>query len=182
MTIPMFKLGIKWFWNRNEETTSKHIGEIAWAVRCYAIKRLSADDETVAFYAEAMKRLRISQQGLSDKNQIAMAQFDDPRLVESFVSLPPRLWDKAEAMSKSASAPRITKKAQLLAQAAVAIEILMFAPMRLTNLQCLRLDEHISWQAERMRINIPKPAGQERSSAGLPSAGKRQQTHQDLYR
>jgi integrase len=124
-------------------------------VRCYAVKHLSADDETIAFYADAMKRLRISQQGLSDKNQIAMAQFDDPRLVESFVSLPPRLWDKAEAISKSASAPRITKKAQLLAQAAVAIEILMFAPMRLTNLQCLRLDEHISWQAERMRINIP---------------------------
>ena len=110
-----------------KETTSKHIGEIAWAVRCYAIKHLTADDETVAFYAEAMKRLRINQQGLSDKNQIAMAQFDDPRLVENFVSLPPRLWDKAEAMAKAASAPRITKKAQLLAQAAVAIDILMFA-------------------------------------------------------
>ena len=185
VTIPMFKLGIKWFWDRNEETTSKHIGEIAWAVRCYAIKHLSADDETIAFYADAMKRLRISQQGLSDKNQIAMAQFDDPRLVESFVSLPPRLWDKADAMSKAASAPRITKKAQLLAQAAVAIEILMFAPMRLTNLQCLRLDEHISWQAERMRINIP--SNQVKNDQALDfllpaSVSKRIKTYIDKWR
>ena len=156
VTIPMFKLGIKWFWDRNRETTSKHIGEIAWAVRCYAVKHLSADDETITFYAAAMKRLRINQQGLSDKNQTAMAQFDDPRVVETFASLPPRLWDKAVAMQKTACSDRITKKARLLVQASVAIEILMFAPMRISNLQGLRLDEHISWQAGRMRINIPR--------------------------
>ena len=156
VTKDMFTLGIRWFWERNQNETSKHIGEIAWAVRCYAVKHLTADDETIAFYAEAMKRLRISQQGLSDKNQIAMAQFDDPRVVETFVSLPPRLWDKAVAMQKTACSDRITKKAHLLVQASVAIEILMFAPMRISNLQGLRLDEHISWQAGRMRINIPR--------------------------
>ena len=154
--IQMFKLGIKWFWDRNEGKTSKHIGEIAWAVRCYAVKHLTADDETVAFYAEAMKRLRINQQGLSDKNQTAMAQFDDPRVVETFVSLPPRLWDKAAAMQKTACSNRIAKKARLVVQASVAIEVLMFAPMRISNLQDLRLDEHISWHAGRMRINIPR--------------------------
>ena len=156
VTKDMFTLGIRWFWERNQNETSKHIGEIAWAVRCYAVKHLTADDETIAFYAEAMKRLRISQQGLSDKNQIAMAQFDDPRVVETFVSLPPRLWDKAVAMQKTACSDRITKKARLLVQASVAIETLMFAPIRISNLQGLRLDEHISWQAGRMRINIPR--------------------------
>ena len=156
VTNDMFTLGIRWFWERNQNETSKHIGEIAWAVRCYAVKHLTADDETIAFYAEAMKRLRINQQGLSDKNQTAMAQFDDPRVVETFVSLPPRLWDKAATIQKTAGSNRIAKKACLLVQASVAIEILMFAPMRISNLQGLRLDEHISWQAGRMRINIPR--------------------------
>ena len=110
----------------------------------------------LAFYADAMSRLRVNQQGLSDKNQAAMAQFDDPKVVESFVSLPPRLWDKAATMQKTACSNRITKKARLLVQASVAIEILIFAPMRISNLQGLRLDEHISWQAGRMRINIPR--------------------------
>ena len=120
------------------------------------VKHLGADEETTSFYADAMSRLRVNQQGLSDKNQAAMAQFDDPKVVESFVSLPPRLWDKAATMQKTACSNRITKKARLLVQASVAIEILMFAPMRISNLQGLRLDEHISWQAGRMRINIPR--------------------------
>ena len=155
VTKDMFTLGMRWFWDRNEGKTSKHIGEMAWSVRCYVVKHLGADEETTSFYADAMSRLRVNQQGLSDKNQAAMAQFDDPKVVESFVSLPPRLWDKAATMQKTACSNRITKKARLLVQASVAIEILTFAPMRLSNLQGLRLDEHISWQAGRMRINIP---------------------------
>ena len=35
-----------------------------------------------------MKRLRVSQDGLSDKNQRAMAQFDDPKMIEALVGLP----------------------------------------------------------------------------------------------
>ena len=156
VTKDMFTLGMRWFWDRNEGKTSNHIGEMAWSVRCYVVKHLGADEETTSFYADAMSRLRVNQQGLSDKNQAAMAQFDDPKVVESFVSLPPRLWDKAATMQKTACSNRITKKARLLVQASVAIEILTFAPMRLSNLQGLRLDEHISWQAGRMRINIPR--------------------------
>ena len=156
VTKDMFTLGMRWFWDRNEGKTSKHIGEIAWSVRCYVVKHLGADEETTSFYADAMSRLRVNQQGLSDKNQAAMAQFDDPKAVESFVGLPPRLWDKAATMQKTACSNRITKKARLLVQASVAIEILTFAPMRISNLQGLRLDEHISWQAGRMRINIPR--------------------------
>ena len=156
VTRDMFTLGMRWFWDRNENKTSKHIGEIAWSVRCYVVKHLGADEETTSFYADAMSRLRVNQQGLSDKNQAAMAQFDDPKAVESFVGLPPRLWDKAATMQKTACSNRITKKARLLVQASVAIEILTFAPMRISNLQGLRLDEHISWQAGRMRINIPR--------------------------
>lgn len=152
----MFTIGIRWFWDRNGNKTSKHIGEIAWTVRCYAVKHLNADEATATFYADALSRLRVNQQGLSDKNQAAMAQFDDAKVVETFVSLPPRLWDKADAMQKTTCSKRITKKARLLAQASVAIEILIFAPMRIANLQGLRLDEHISWQAGRMRINIPR--------------------------
>ena len=91
----MFQLAMRWFWDRNGEQTSKHIGEIAWSIRCYATKHLRADEETRAFYAGAMKRLRVSQDGLSDKNQRAMAQFDDPKMIEALVSLPMKLWAKA---------------------------------------------------------------------------------------
>jgi integrase len=185
VTKDMFKLGMKWFWDRNKGKTSKHIGEIAWTVRCYAIKHIGTDEATTAFYADAMKRLRVNQQGLSDKNESAMAQFDDPRVVENFVSLPQRVWDKAVKMQKTAYSNRITKKACLLIQASVAIEILIFAPMRISNLQGLRLDEHISWQAGRMRINIPRQQVKNDQALDflLPeSASKRVKSYIDLWR
>ena len=133
-----------WFWHRNGEQTSKHIGEIAWSIRCYATKHLTPDKETFAFYASAMKRLRVLQDGLSDKNQRTMAQFDDPKMIEALVGLPIKLWAKADRSCNTASTHRRSKKVQLCVQAAVAIEILIFAPMRISKLQNLRLDQHIS--------------------------------------
>lgn len=156
VTKNMFTLGIRWFWERNQNETSKNIGEIVWTVRCYAVKHIGTDEATTAFYNDALARLRVTQPGLSNKNQAAMAQFDNPKIVETFVSLPPRLWDKAASMQKTVCSKRICKKAHLLVQASVAIEILLFAPMRISNLQGLRLDEHISWQANCVRINIPR--------------------------
>jgi len=185
VTKDMFKLGMKWFWDRNKGKTSKHIGEIAWTVRCYAIKHIGTDEATAAFYADAMKRLRVSQQGLSDKNQSAMAQFDDLKVVENFVSLPQRVWDKAVKMQKTAYSKRIAKKACLLIQASVAIEILIFAPMRISNLQGLRLDEHISWQAGRVRISIPRQQVKNDQALDflLPeSVSKRVKSYIDLWR
>jgi integrase len=152
----MFQLAMRWFWDRNGEQTSKHIGEIAWTIRCYATKHLTTDEETRAFYAGAMKRLRVSQDGLSDKNQCAMAQFDDPKMIEALVGLPMKLWAKADRSRKAASTQRRSKELQLCVQAAVAIEILIFAPMRISNLQNLRLDQHISWQNKQAVIHIPR--------------------------
>ncbi|MDG1179523.1 MAG: tyrosine-type recombinase/integrase [Gammaproteobacteria bacterium] len=156
VTEDMFKLGIKWFWDRNENKTSKNIGEIAWTIRCFAVKHSHADEKTVNFYAAALKRLRVHHPGLSEKNHTAMAQFDSTEMIKNFASLPLRLWGKAETMGKTATTRRLTKKSQLLIQAAVAIEILTFAPMRLANLQRLRIDEHISWQDGCLRLNIPR--------------------------
>ncbi len=156
VTTDMFSLGMRWFWDRNGGATSKHIGEIAWAVRCYAVKYIGTDEETTGFYANAIQTLRVRDVGLSDKNQTAMAQFDDPKVIDAYVSLPLKLWDKALANHKRTVSSRKSKEAQLMIQAAVAIEILIFAPIRIGNLQHLRLDEHITWQGKRMHIHIPK--------------------------
>ena len=118
VTKEMFQLAMRWFWDRNGGQTSKHTGEIAWSIRCYATKHLTADEETLAFYASAMKRLRIPQDGLSDKNQRAMAQFDEPKTIEALVGLPMKLWAKAERSYKAASTKRRSKELQLCVQTA----------------------------------------------------------------
>jgi integrase len=120
--------------------------EIAWTIRCIAIKHLDCDDETAHKFNEALSKLRVRSSGLSSKNRAAMQQFDDARVPVRFLDYPESLWRLAEK-SKG-------KKAQLMVQIAVATEILMFAPMRINNLGNLRLDQHLTWLDDRLHINL----------------------------
>ena len=156
LVVPaMFERALRWLYERNGKKTSKHIGEIAWAVRCYAVKYRTCDDETLAFYKRAIERLRVTTPGLSDKNRTAMAQFNDPKAVTRYVALPSSLWSKAVAIGVTVEGRKKRKEARLMVQAAVAIEIAMFAPIRIQNLSTIRIDQHISWNANRLRLSFP---------------------------
>ena len=155
LVVPaMFERALRWLYERNGKKTSKHIGEIAWAVRCYVVKYRTCDDETLAFYKRAIERLRVNTPGLSDKNRTAMAQFNDPKAVTRYVALPSTLWSKAVAIGVTVEGRKKRREAQLMVQAAVAIEIAMFAPIRIQNLSSIRLDQHISWNANRLRLSF----------------------------
>jgi integrase len=155
LTPELVKRGMRWFLGRNGDKPSKHIGEIAWALRCYAVKYRDPSTETATFFAEVLPKLRQQQTGLSEKNITAMAQFDDPLAVERFLLLPQRLWDVALAKTKTVEGRTLRQEAHLLVQSAVAIEILQFAPVRIENLNHLRLDQHLVWQGAKLRLVIP---------------------------
>ena len=155
LTPELVKRGMRWFLGRNNGKPSKHIGEIAWALRCYAVKYRDPSTETATFFAEVLPKLRQQQTGLSEKNITAMAQFDDPLAVERFLLLPQRLWDLALAKTKTVEGRTLRQEAHLLVQSAVAIEILQFAPVRIENLNHLRLDQHLVWQGAKLRLVIP---------------------------
>ena len=165
----LVKQGMRWFLARNGGKTSKHIGEIAWALRCYAVKYRTPSPETAALFAEVMPKLRQQQIGLSVKNLTAMAQFDDPGTVERFLLLPQRLWNLALAKAKTMEKKTSRQEAQLLVQSAVAIEILQFAPMRIENLNHLRLDQHLAWQGGQQggRLRLVIPAAEVKNSQAL---------------
>ncbi len=169
LTPELVKRGMRWFLGRNEGKPSKHIGEIAWALRCYAVKYRDPSTETATFFAEVLPKLRQQQTGLSEKNITAMAQFDDPLAVERFLLLPQRLWDLALAKTKTVEDGTLRQEAHLLVQSAVAIEILQFAPMRIENLNHLRLDQHFVWQGEQKggRLRLVIPAAEVKNSQAL---------------
>ncbi|MDP6788879.1 MAG: site-specific integrase, partial [Rhodospirillales bacterium] len=142
-----FKQAMRWFWERNGQKTSCSIGEVAWTMRCIAVKHLACDEEMTASYKEALATLRLRKPGLSPKNRAALQQFDDRAVTGRFLGLPDLLWRLAEKERG--------KKAQLRIQSAVAIEILIFAPLRIDNLVTLRLDRHLAWIDDRLHINLP---------------------------
>lgn len=169
----LVKQGLRWHLERNGGKTSKHIGEIAWALRCYAVKYRTPTPETAAFFADVLPKLRQQRTGLSEKNLAAMAQFDDPAAVERFLLLPQRLWDLALAKTKTVEDGTPRQEALLLIQSAVAIEILQFAPLRIENLNHLRLDQHLVWQGGRPggqqggRLRLVIPAAEVKNSQAL---------------
>jgi integrase len=144
----LVKRALEWHWRKNDNKTSKNIAHIAWTIRCIAVKHLKCDEDTAAEFAAIMAKLNVPGTGLSEKNKATVAQFTDQRVVIRLLGLPDCLWDLAHKEGDG-------KKGCLYAQLAVIIEILIFAPMRLSNLQNLRLDRHVNWVGELVHINIP---------------------------
>ena len=177
VAFPVFKQSMEWFWKRNGDKTSKHIGEVAWSIRCIAVKHLECDDATTELYRKAMADLRVQHTGLSEKNAEALKQFDDPKVVHRLLNYPDDLFRLAEKAKG--------QKAALLAQAAVATLILIFAPMRIKNLNDLRIDQNLNWINDRLNIHIP--AEQVKNSMVLdfalpPGPSNRVREYIDRYR
>ena len=76
-------------------------------------------------------------EGRVSKSRVRLQTFEDERLLATLLHLPDRLLDEARHPGTS---PR---KARLLAQVAVAIEIEWHAPLRLTNLVGLNVQRNI---------------------------------------
>jgi integrase len=75
--------------------------------------------------------------GLTHKNKRALRQFDDPAVLRRLYSLPERLWIEARREKK----PHFRTLAK--AQAALAIGILCYMPLRLQNLAALAFGTHL---------------------------------------
>jgi integrase len=77
--------------------------------------------------------------GLTDKNKALLRRFDDPRLLDSLIQLPDKLW-------RTARRNRVTSKRWFIdLQTALAIDILLHVPLRIENLAALKFDEHLHW-------------------------------------
>jgi integrase len=95
-------------------------------------------DETQLTALQAIKRrLGSTKVALTEKNRATLRQLDDPAVLGRLLELPERLAAEARQM---ASRPRAAVAMQL----AVAITLLLHAPLRMANLHALRLDRHLS--------------------------------------
>ncbi len=142
----IFRQGMEWFVERNGGKSSQSIGDTAWTIRVLAVKHCGVDEETAGNYDFAVSRLRVHRNGLSSKNREALRQFDDSSAVCSFLNCPDRLWERARKASGN--------DARLLAESAVAIELLIFAPVRFNNLRNISRDKHFSWIGDRLHLHF----------------------------
>src|ERR1700730_12136424 len=75
--------------------------------------------------------------GLTDKNKLALPQFDDPATLRRLRNFPGRLWAEVKRD------PKPNFRTLVKAQAALAVGILSYMPIRLQNLATLTFDVHL---------------------------------------
>jgi integrase len=91
-------------------------------------------------------KMPMPQPGLTDKNKGFLRQFDDPAVLQRLHNLPERLWAEVRRQ-----APHFRTLAK--AQAALALSILCYMPLRLHNLVSLTFDVHLFLRAEANAIS-----------------------------
>src|SRR5262245_8658892 len=99
---------------------------------------------------------------LTDKNKRALRQFDDPAVLRRLYSLPERLWTEARLEKR----PNFRTLAK--AQAALAIAILSYMPLRPQNLATLEFDTHLFVREGARAIStLELPAGEVKNGTEL---------------
>jgi hypothetical protein len=134
------------YWKKNGDVPSTYT--INLACRFEAIARqtacLGADELTqLGDLRYAMEQHR--EEGMTEKNLAVVRAVLTPGVWGRFARLPEQMMEQARAMRSS-----MPVRAALLAQTAVAMGILLVAPVRLGNLAAIRLD-----------VNLIKPGGPE---------------------
>lgn len=136
------------YWQRDGDVPASYT--INLAVRFEAIARqmgwLSADElKDLADLRYAMEQHR--EDGMTEKNLAVVRAVLTPGVWARVAKLPGQLMQQARTMQKSAPV-----RAAILTQIAVAVAILLVAPVRLGNLAAIRLD-----------VNLIKPGGPDSS-------------------
>jgi integrase len=102
-----------------------------------AYEWVKADPSVLAEIKRLVGKVPMPAMGLTGKNKRFLGQFDDPKFLLRLVELPERLWTEVKRDSK----PSFRTLAK--AQAALAIAILTYMPVRLQNLADLAFDTHL---------------------------------------
>lgn len=151
--LAAFKLGLRYMMGRFDDKPTEAIHGLAMGMKAIATHHVPVDDDHLKEIRRICGRLNLQVDGLREKNRRRLEQLDDDRNLARLVHLPARL-------VKEAAKPGLKDhKRALLLQAAVAIEILLYAPLRIGNLSGLSLDRHIRFVTIRRQpcttISIP---------------------------
>lgn len=132
------KSALRWMMDRFDGKPTEAIKGVAVCLQAIACHHVQAPEEDLTAIKGIVTRLGRDADGLREKNRQRLLQLDDPANLAKLLHLPAALVTKAE--KRRITRPR---KAALLLQAALAIEILLNAPMRISNLASLNLVEHM---------------------------------------
>jgi len=132
VSVEHFQDILRYLLRRQNGTRSEALHGLAGALLAVARHHVGVDQETEARLARIVKNLDLDAAGFRSKTRTRLKAFENDRCVAALLHLPARLLAEA----KIAKSPRRRKQ---LCEIAIAIEILTFAPLRVSNLVSLQL-------------------------------------------
>lgn len=111
------------------------------------------------------RALHVRQLRMNDKNRNVLRQFDEPASIDMLLKLPGRLAPEAEKVRARGA----RRKSALLMQRAVAIELLLVAPIRYQNLVSLEIVVHLRrmFVCGEQKLTLLIPAHQVKNGVSL---------------
>jgi len=141
---------LTFFWERGGKKPSSQTAGIAHCLLAIARHRVRLPEADLDKLRRLKRRVTPRHSGLTAKNRETLRQFEDDRNKERLLMFPVEAMNKAIRISN-----RAPVDAALLAQTAVAVEILVMMPLRLNNLANLHIDRHFEWRGDRLLVIIP---------------------------
>lgn len=131
------KTALRFHIDRNGGKTSSQIHDLAILIKTIAKHWVNVDEDHLEELKELCGRVDPKQKGLTDKNRERLRQFDDSRNVDLLLNFPARV---VQAVLKN---DRRRRREAVAVQIALAVELLLMAPIRAANLVNIEIDRHI---------------------------------------
>ena len=125
------------FLDRSGGRTTTQISQLAYTALMIAKHWASADAATIAAIRKLNRRVACDNRGMTEKNAGRLRQFEDPENLRRLLLLPEEMFAELRHRGDRSRA------ACVQARSALAVAILLAAPIRLGNLVALRLGVHL---------------------------------------
>jgi integrase len=136
VTLDRIKLALRFFWNKAGKKPTPHTAQMAGVALMIARHWATLTDDKIKAIKAVTDRMRPKSTGMTERNISRLRALEEPRRLDMLLALPSTLFD----MARRTGEPSV--HAALLVQTAVAVEVLLLVPMRMRNLQGLRLGTH----------------------------------------
>jgi integrase len=137
--LDTFKKILRHRWESEGRKLTAYTHRVAGSLIAIAKEWVRVPSDALAALKATRSKLGALPIGLTDKNKNALRQFNDKQMLGRLISLPDKVWRYAAIELKT------SRRGFVDLQNALAIDILLIAPLRMKNLTALKFDEHIQW-------------------------------------
>jgi integrase len=163
VTIEAARAGLQFILDRLGGQTTVHVHQHAKLLCTLAKHWVGVPEDQLAELAALRARLKPQQHGMTAKNRDTLRYFEDPRFVEKFLRLPEAILRQygREASRRQSAAVKV--------QIALAIEILIGAPVRVKNLHAIKVGENLIelGSGRNRRLHLYCPADEVKNAVEL---------------